>query len=582
MQVNETSGSITNSNYTIEATGISPITGSPVTTTVIAGCPAINLSPGTLAGGSIGAFYSETISASGGSGSYAFSVTGGDLPPGLSLSSGGILSGMPTSGGSYSFVVRAVDSNECSGSRSYTISIAGGCSTLSVSPSVLFEGFVGVPYNRTISGNGGTPPYSLSLTSGSLPPGLTLSGGSLSGTPTAAGTFTFRITARDASDCTAFRNYTLTVACPPVALSPAVLVGASQGVAYSQTFTVLGGAPRPYTFSVTPGLPAGLTLSSAGVLSGVPAQSGSFAFTVTATDANGCAVSQTYTLAVCSALAIIPTALLPATVGVPFGQIFAASGGTPPYAFSVTGGALPPGLTLSPAGVLTGTPSVAGTFSFTLTATDANGCTGSVTYTLVPCSGLALSPAALPEGARGIAYSQRLTASGGTAPYTFGPSGSLPPGLTLSGEVLSGTPTQSGTFTFMVFAFDVNGCSGNRTYAIRVTDAPPTITSLRLSPGAAGGFTLSVAGTGFVAGGTIFVNGVAYPATFVSPTLVTVALPASAIPQDGSITVTVTNPGPTGATSNPASLTFCTAPGAPVNPTIRPLGNPTGPLTATD
>lgn len=583
VQVNSTSGSITNSNYTIEASGIAPTTGAPVTTNVIAGCPVINLSPETLAGGSIGAFYSESISASGGSGSYTFSITNGDLPPGLSMSSGGVLSGTPTAGGSFSFVVRALDSNECSGSRSYTISIAGGCSTFTVSPSVLFEGFVGVPYSRTISGNGGTPPYSLSLTSGALPPGLTLSGGSLSGTPTAAGTFSFRITARDANDCTAFRNYTLTIGCPPVVLSPVLLAAASQGVAYSQTFTVLGGAPRPYTFSVGPGLPAGLTLSPSGTLSGVPGQGGAFAFTITATDANGCAVSQAYTLSVCGALTITPAALAPATVGVPYSQALGGSGGTAPFGFAVTGGALPPGLTLSGAGLLAGTPTTAGRFSFTVTAADAGGCAGVATYAVTVCPIVTIAPAALAPGAVGTLYSQILAAAGGTGPYVFAATGSIPPGLALAGGgTLSGTPTQTGTFAFTVTATDVNGCVGRTTYSLGVTDAPPTITSLRLSPGAGDGFVLSVSGTGFVAGGTIFVNGVAFPATFVSPTLVTVALPASAIPPTGSITVTVTNPGPTGATSNPASLTFCTAPGAPVNPTIRPLGNPTGPLTATD
>jgi PKD repeat protein len=119
-------------------------------------------------------------------------------------------------------------------------------------------------------------------------------------------------------------------------------------------------------------------------------------------------------------------------------------------------------------------------------------------------------------------------------------------------------------------------------YVVRVTEAPPTITSLRLTPGPGEGFTLTVFGTGFVNGGTIFVNGVAYAAIFISPTRVSVALPDEAIPANGSITVTVTNPGPTGATSNAASLTFCTAPEAPVDARIEPFGNPTGPLTATD
>ncbi|HVE65231.1 MAG TPA: choice-of-anchor L domain-containing protein, partial [Thermoanaerobaculia bacterium] len=385
VQVNATSGTVTNTNYTIEATGITPVTGAPVTTTVIAGCPTISLSPATLSSGSIGVPYSRTLTASGGTGPYSFSVIAGALPPGLSLSPTGTLSGPPTSGGSFSFTVRVFDANECSGTRAYTISIAGGCDTLTVSPPALFEGFVGVPYRRTISGNGGTAPYSVSLTSGTLPPGLSLDGGSLSGTPTTAGTYTFRITVRDASNCTASRTYELTIGCPPVALSPATLASASQGVAYTQTFTVLGGVPRPYTFTVTSGLPAGLTLSPTGTLSGVPAQSGTFSFTVTATDANGCATSQAYTLAVCAVLTVTPASLAGGTVGVPYSQTVGGSGGTAPFAFAVTAGTLPPGLTLSGAGALTGTPSAAGSYTFTVTATDAGGCTGVATYTVRVC-----------------------------------------------------------------------------------------------------------------------------------------------------------------------------------------------------
>jgi uncharacterized repeat protein (TIGR01451 family) len=584
VNVNATSGTVNNVNYTIEAANISPISGSAVSTTVVSGgCPTITVSPSTLPNGAVGVPYNQTITGTGGVAPRTFSLAAGSPPPGLFLSGGGILSGTPTSSGTFTFTVRATDANECSGSRSYTISIGGGgCETFTVSPSVLFEGFVGVPYRRTISGNGGTAPFSLSVTSGALPPGLTLSGGALAGTPTATGTFTFRITARDANQCTASRNYVVTISCPPVALSPAVLPPASQGLAYNQTITVLSGVPGQYTFSVTPGLPPGLTLSAAGVLSGVSAQTGSFTFTVTATDAFGCATSQAYTLGVCTAVTIAPAALPPATVGVPYGQEFAGSGGTGPYAFAVTGGALPPGLTLSGAGLLAGTPSEAGTFSFTVTATDANGCTGSATYTLAPCSGLTLSPASLPDGEVGAPYSGTLTVSGGTGPFVLAASGSLPPGVTLSSGTLSGTPTQSGNFAFTVTAFDVNGCSGSRMYSVRVTDTRPVITSLRLTPGPGEGFTLTVIGTGFADGGTIFVDGVAYPATFISPTMVTVELPASAIPPNGSITVTVTNPGPTGATSNPASLTFCTAPEAPVDARIEPFGNPTGPLTATD
>jgi uncharacterized repeat protein (TIGR01451 family) len=586
VNVNATSGSVTNSTYSIEAAGTSPVSGSPVSTTVLpAGCPTIAVFPATLPNGTLAVPYNRTITASGGTAPRTFSVTAGSPPPGVFLSSSGVLSGTPTAEGTFSFAVRATDANQCSGLRSYTISITGGgsCETLTVSPSSLSEGFVGVPYSGTISGNGGTPPYGVALASGSLPPGLGLAGDALSGTPTDPGTFRFGITVTDVNECTASQDYVVTITCPPVALSPAVLPPASQGVAYNQAISVLSGVPGQYTFSVAPGPPPGLTLSPAGVLSGVPGSTGSFAFTVTATDAFGCVTSHPYTLGVCAALAVSPAALAPATIGASYGQTLSASGGTAPYGFAVTNGAVPPGLTLSNAGLLSGTPTTAGSFTFTVTATDSNGCTGAMTYTLAPCAVLAITPASLPNGSIGLAYSETLTVTGGTAPYAFAAPGSLPPGLALSsGGTLSGMPTQSGDFGFTVTATDANGCSNSQVYVVRVTDSPPTITSLRLTPGPDEGFLLTVLGTGFVDGGTIFVNGVAYPATFVSPTMVTVALPDEAIPPNGSITVTVTNPGPTGATSNPASLTFCFAPLAPVDARIEPFGNPTGPLTATD
>ena len=440
------------------------------------------------------------------------------------------------------------------------------------------------PFSVTIHASGGSAPFTFTLLSGALPLGLTLSsGGLLSGTPTTSGTYSFRIRARDSRGCLGSRTYTMTVGCTTLLLSPPTLGAAALGVPYSQALTASGGQ-APSTFAVTAGaLPGGLTLSAGGVISGTPTAAGSFSFTVTATDPNGCTGSRTYTLAICPVLTISPALLPNATAGTPYSQPLAVSGGTEPSGFVVTAGALPPGVTLSATGLLSGTPTAAGNFTFTVIATDANGCTASATYTLAVCSPVAISPPSLPFGAVSVAYIANLSATGGTPPHSFTASGEVPPGLTLSSSgTLAGTPTLSGGFTFTVTATDAGGCAGSRTYTIGVTEAPPVITSLRLTPGPGEGFTLAVLGSGFVDGGTIFVNGVAFPVTFVSPTLVTVVLPAAAVPTTGSITVTVTNPGPTGATSNPASLTFCEPPAAPVNPTIEPFGNPTGPLTATD
>ena len=581
VHVNAISGTVDNVNYTIEGTGVGPISGAPVSTAITPGCPVISLAPATLPGGAVGSAYDQTFAASGGTAPYAFSVTSGALPPDLMLSSGGVLSGTPTGGGTFSFTVRAFDANECSGSRSYTLSITGGCGSITISPSVLFEGFVGVAYNRALHGAGGIAPYRFSVTSGSLPSGLDLSpGGVVSGTPTTPGTYTFRIRAVDANGCAGAQNYTVTVSCPPTLLSPGALPPASQGVTYDQAITVLGGA-GPWQFSAGTGLPPGLMLLPSGAFSGAPTQSGTFTFTVTATDANGCATSLTYTLAVCTALAVSPEALPAAIVGAPFTATIAASGGTAPFSYAQTG--LPSTLTLDPAtGVISGTPTAAGVVNVTVVATDANGCTGGRTYIFRICPLLALSPSTLEGGAVGVPYSATtFVASGGTAPYAYTSTG-LPSGLGLSpAGAVSGTPMAAGTFTVTVTATDANGCAVSRSYTIPVTDAPPRIADLTLSP-AATGFTLAIAGSGFVDGATVVIDGVSYPATFVSPTLLTVMVPASAIPATGAITVTVRNPGSTGGTSNPASLTFCAPPGAPVNPTIAPFGNPTGPVTATD
>ncbi|PYK49186.1 MAG: hypothetical protein DME51_09045 [Verrucomicrobia bacterium] len=134
----------------------------------------------------------------------------GSLPPGLTLSSSGVLSGTPTSSGTFTFAIQATDRNGCTGTRSYGLTVA--CATISLSPSTLPDGTVGRSYSKTISAGGGSSPYSFIVISGSLPPGLTLSSsGTLSGTPTSSGTSTFAIQATDRNGCTGTRSYSLLV-----------------------------------------------------------------------------------------------------------------------------------------------------------------------------------------------------------------------------------------------------------------------------------------------------------------------------------------------------------------------------------
>ena len=175
----------------------------------------------------------------------------------------------------------------------------------------------------------------------------------------------------------------------PLTLSSATLPAATAETAYSQTVTASGGTP-PYTYAVTTGaLPAGMSLNpTTGVLSGTPTAAGSFNFTVTATDSSGSHVMATYSLAVnATTVAVSPATLAAATAETAYSQTLIASGGTAPYTYAVSAGALPAGVSLNPAtGVLSGTPTAAGSFSFTITATDVDNFTGSKTYSLMVLS----------------------------------------------------------------------------------------------------------------------------------------------------------------------------------------------------
>src|SRR5262249_26614051 len=155
-------------------------------------------------------------------------------------------------------------------------------------------------------------------------------------------------------------------------------------------------------------------------------------FTIIATDTTGCQGSRIYTgVRICGAIALSPTTLPGGTIGTAYNQTITGSGGTAPYTFAVTSGALPGGLSLSTAGVISGTATTEGNFNFTITATDSTAvCTGARAYTVRVCpASIAVNPATLPGGTIGTAYSQTLTGSGGTAPYTFGVSaGALPGG----------------------------------------------------------------------------------------------------------------------------------------------------------
>ncbi len=174
--------------------------------------------------------------------------------------------------------------------------------------------------------------------------------------------------------------------CNPITLSPATLPAGILGLVYNQAITATGGT-QPYAFEVISGVPpTGLILSPTGVLSGIPLATGLFTFIVRATDFAGCPGSQVYTMLIdpsgCPPIVVSPPTLPPMTAGITYGQAISATGGTGPYTFDVTTGVLPEGMTLYTTGLLSGSVATAGTYNFTITATDALSCTSSRPYTL--------------------------------------------------------------------------------------------------------------------------------------------------------------------------------------------------------
>ncbi|NOT61302.1 MAG: DUF11 domain-containing protein, partial [Acidobacteria bacterium] len=302
--------------------------------------------------------------------------------------------------------------------------------------------------------------------------GLSAANSTLSNTATATSTTT------DPAPGNESGTATTTVTCPLITITQATLPSGQFGVMYNQTLTGSGGTAA-YSFALAMGssLPAGLNLSTAGVISGTPTGAGATTFTVNVTDAKGCPGNRTFTVGIqCPTINIAPATLPNPQSGVMYSQTLTGSGGVGPYTFALQAGtSLPPGLNLVN-GVITGVPTtiVQTSFTFTINVTDtglsagATPCGGNRTYTVsVGCATITVNPASLPPGVTNNAYSATFSATGGNGAITFArTSGSFPAGLTLTGAMLSGTPTASGKFDFTITATDVNGCTGSRAYTL--------------------------------------------------------------------------------------------------------------------
>jgi hypothetical protein len=448
--------------------------------------PALSISPATLPNGIVSAPYNQTLTLVNAIGAATWSVTAGSLPTGLTLgASTGVLSGTPTASGPFTFTVLGTDSQNQQSTRQYSITIR---QPVSIDPPTVSNGVIGAPYTASLTMVNGLGSVAWSVESGALPTGLALnaSSGVLSGTPSAAGTFTFGMLAVDSQGQQARRTYTVIVDTAIVVTTVSLPDGVVNELYPGATLTAAGGTGT-YTWSIASGaLPSGVTLTAAtGVIASTPAAVGTSVFRVCATDTRGNRGCKDLAITVAEALTILTITLGEATQGQAFVVVLGATGGQAPYTWSLVGTSLPAGLTLDPAGRITGTPSAGqGTYPQVIQVTDARGRTARRTVNLSiagpPTPALSLGPDSLPNGTVNEPYSATMTASGGTPGYSFRlTQGALPPGLTLAGPAISGRPTTAGTYRFTITLFDAEDHASGLQYTVVIN---PALIPLSLSP----------------------------------------------------------------------------------------------------
>lgn len=483
--------------------------------------PLTIVSTSPLGTGTVGSLFSRQLIATGGTTPYVWSLVTGSLPAGLGLSPGGLIVGTPTATGTSDFTVKVTDAENTSAQKALAITVialATGYDSQFVSqnvPSTLQPNQVFVATIRWLNTgstvwNGGAGFAVLSQNPANnaewggntvpwvgspVPPGEQMELVFQAFAPSRSGFYNFQWQLFQQG--VGFfgqmsANVSITVGDPnqppPLSIGGPSSMSAVKGTSFTNTLTATGGTP-PYSWQVATGaLPAGISLNSTtGTLAGTPTTTGSFSATIQVTDSKSQTAQKALTFTVTDPpvppVEIVTSTLPSATKGASFSQQLNATGGKAPYTWSVTAGSLPGGLGLAAAtGIISGTPAAAGSFSFTVTATDSELRTASKPLSIVVAAP-PLVVAAIPalETLMGLSFNYQLSANGGTTPYTWSAaSGALPPGLNLNATsgLISGVPTAGGLFTFPVTVRDAASVSATATVQTKVID-PATIPAIR-------------------------------------------------------------------------------------------------------
>jgi hypothetical protein len=374
----------------------------------------------------------------------------------------------------YRYRLSACNANGCSSSTAAVE--VDTWPTLTITTTSLPSGVRDVAYSETLEATGGDGTGQWSVVAGAPPDGLTLDvDGTLAGTPTEDGEFTFTVQVEGAGQSPSV-ELTLVIVGPPV-VSTTTLPSGQPGVPYEATLEATGG-DGTYTWSVTEGsLPTGLSLAAAtGVISGTPTATGTFDFTVEVESAGLMGErALAITVSALPAVTVTTTSLPDGTEGAAYSEALAATGGDGTYTWAVTEGSMPIGLSLAAGtGVISGTPTAAGTFGFTVAATSA-GLTGdqALSITIVALPPVAIDNSFVRGGYEGAAYASGVTASGGNGSYAFEIlEGALPAGLALNASTgaITGVPEagSAGAHHFTVQASS-GSSSASHTYLLTIS-----------------------------------------------------------------------------------------------------------------
>ncbi|MFN8223990.1 MAG: Ig domain-containing protein [Gaiellales bacterium] len=344
-------------------------------------------------------------------------------------------------------------------------------------------GYVGVPYSfqfKPEDGQGCTP-YSWKYLVGSLPPGLSVSAddGILSGTPTTVGDYTFYIELKSCAGNVTQRQFTMAIT-EKFRIVNQNLPDGNINVAYGPIQLSTAGGAASGGWSIAGGtIPAGVTLSTSGVVSGTPTESGDFEFIAKAVQSSTTSDTTKFKLHVNAPLALNGPGGLPVTkepvplngkVATPFSWGVQAQGGKAPYSYSST--ELPDGVTLDPVtGSVSGTPTSPFLGEVTFTVTDGAGGTDTIVARINIKALLAFSTTARPPAGKvGKAFRWKLPVTGASQTRIYVASGKYPPGLELDEAtgIFAGTPLQAGSYRMKFWVLDDAGTQISKSYTIKI------------------------------------------------------------------------------------------------------------------